>query len=342
MAVVLAEDSQLGKAGQTVQLALTPSDVHITEEMDTFLAGFSPFEFRADEVSSPTPLVVKEADSFRLFSSNNAFRRVDVESSTQEDVKQVDPETEFDNYQTIERALGSFVPARTQAQAAPLYDPQQASARRINWALALDREVRLWALLEDLAEWDANNQVTLAGATRWDQTTADPILNLQQRIENSSQPVSDIWMNVPVGHTFLRHDTVRTHMRQMLGDNAPEAGTVAAAGAQARVDFTIPGLPPIHIVPGKVLNETTGALDFILGDSVILQTKGSGLPTSGEEIMTVQTFREAGPSGTGFTSREFFVDKKGLHGGTMIVAGHAEDIKFISNTCGGIISDVLT
>ena len=140
MAIVLAHDVPgMGKSGERIQLALTPSDVHTSEELDTVLAGFSPFEFRADEVSPPTPLVRKENDSFRTFSRNNAFRRVDVESSTQEDVKQVDPETGTDTYQTIERALGSFIPARTAAQAAPLYDPQQAAGRRINWALALDR-----------------------------------------------------------------------------------------------------------------------------------------------------------------------------------------------------------
>ncbi len=343
MSVLLAADAPgIGKEGERVMLALTPSDVHTSEELDTYLAGFSPFEFRADEVSPPNPLIVKENDTFRTFSKNNAFRRADVESSTREDVKTVDPESSTEPYRTVERALGSFIPERTEAQSGTLYDVKEESLQLILWKIALDREIRLWELLEATANWDANNTVTLSGGTRWDQATANPIADLQARMNASNQEVTDIWMPPTVSQAFLRHQTTRDHMRQMLGDNPVDPNVGEGAGASKRVDYQITGMPVIHVVPGKVLNETTDLVDEIMTDSVVLTTGGQGFPRGGRNITTLQTFRESGPNGTGFTSREFFVDKAGLHGGTMVVAGHSEDIVFTANTVGGLVSDVLT
>jgi hypothetical protein len=341
--IKLADDVLgLGKAGQSIKLALSPSDVSISEEIDTYMGGFAPFEFRADEASPPI-LVDKDTDQFRNFGSNNAFRRVDVETSRQAKVNEVDPTSTLSSYTVKERALGSFVPRATEDNAAPLYQPRLAAARRIRWALDLDREFRVWAALTLTTNWPAANQETLGAGFQWNEgASSNPIKDLQARIEASAQAVTDIFMNPQVAHAFLRNEKVRDHMRQMLGDGAPVPGVAAGAGAAARVDFVIPGLPPIRVVPGKVLNESTSVLDFLLTDTVVLVGKPpTSVPTSGMDIMTHGTWRRRGTSGTGFQSREFFVDERGLEGGTMLVAGHAEDPVFIANTVGGIIVNII-
>ena len=339
-----AETARLlgGVAGALISLALTPSDVAVAEEIDTYLAGFAPFEFRADE-ASPIVLVDRDTDKFRNFSNANAFKMVNVEVSRQGALGEVDPETELSKYTVIERALGAFVPAVTEANATKLFEPRAAAARRIKWALDLDRESRVWTLLTTSGSWATANKTTLGGTANWNGgSTSDPILDIQTRIEASAQIVTDIWMNPQVAHAFLRHDKVRDHMRQMLGDAAPAPGAVGASGAVSRVDFQIPGLPPIHVVPAKKLNESTSALDYILNDSCILTSRPpGGMPTSGQEIATSHTFRRRGPSGVGFTSREYFVDERGLDGGRMLVAGHAEDVKMIASTVGGAIFDII-
>ena len=86
-----------------------------------------------------------------------------------------------------------------------------------------------------------------------------------------------------------------------------------------------------------------GRLDPIFSNNAVVGiTSTPGLPTSGEEIQTVQTFRRQSKNGGegGFTSREFFVDERGLEGGSMMVQGHAEDVKFISNSAGGLLTAV--
>ena len=341
MAVRLADDTPgIGAAGQVVRLALTPADVTIQEELDTYAAGYSPLGFVAAELSPPF-LVEKDTDKYRFFGSNNAFRLVNLETSDQAPVRQVDPETSLKDYTVIPRALGSFLPANTEAQAN--YDLRMAATRRIQWALALDREKRLFDMLTTTANWAAANVVTLAATFNWNGGSAsDPIKDLQDRIEASAQPVTQIAFSPPVSHVFLRHASVRDHMRQMLGDNAPTPATLEGASVSGVVRYQIPGLPPIVVAPSKYLNETTSNLDFVLGDyAILLTTPPGGAPSSPEEIVTAQTFRRRGPSGTGITSREFIVEERGLDGGTMLVQGHAEDIVMPANNCGGLIADII-
>jgi len=339
MSVMLAADQPgIGRAGETITLALSPSDVTIQEELDTYIAGFSPFGLRADEVA-PVFLVDKDTDKFRFFGLNNMFKTVNVEGSRRSRVRQIDPESTLLDYTVLERQLGSLIPKVTAAQAN--YDLKQASGQIVARGLGLDRESRVWTILRNTASWNAANRVTLA--TAWDDPlNSDPILDLETRIEASAQPVTDIWM-APVGaHIFLRHPSVRDHMRQMLGDNAPQAQAVKGAGAQMQLDFVIPGFPPFHVTPEKQLNESTGLLDFVLGDDVVLTCNPPGADGNPMSVRTIQTFRRRGESGTGYTSREYQVEEEGLEGSTMLVAGHAEDVKMISDVCGGLIKNVKT
>jgi hypothetical protein len=333
----------LGKRGQNIRLALNPSDVHVAHEIDTFLAGFAAQGFRADE-ASPVALVDKQTDRYRTFGSNNVFKQVEVRTSRQAGIQEVDIETSLTTYITDERALGAFIPRATQDQAT--FDVKAGHAMRIQEALGLDREIRIFGnggLLSTSGNWNAGNVATIGAGAQWnDAENSDPILDIQERIEASAQLITGVYMNPIVAHAFLRADRVRTHMRQMLGDGAPNPGVVGATTTMSNVDFVIPGLPPFHVVAGKVLNESTGALDFILTDSVILVSNPStGLPVDGKRTMTSVTFRERGLSGNGFTTREFEIQGRGLQGGIMMVSGHAEDEVMIANNCGGLILNVL-
>ena len=330
--------------GQRVSLALQPQDVHDPSEIPTYLAGYSPFMYRADEASGIV-LVDQDEDKFRQFNSDDAFRSVVVKGSTQGAVPEVDPKSALESYKVVERYVGAFIPQQTQANASnPNYDPRRAAASRCSRALQLDREVDVWGLLGTSGNWDSNVVTAVGGGSEWDTASGDPILDIQTAIEKSFQPVTEIWMNQKVAHAFLRNPNVRNHMRQMLGDSPvpPAVGTVPAAGEMSS-DFVIPGLKPIRVVASKIKNEATGALDYVLGDVAVLITKPpSGVPTSGEEIASTYTFRRRGPSGTGFEVREFFVPGRGPLGGTMIVVSQADQAVFTANNAGGIITNVHT
>lgn len=341
IALALATDvPHLGlRAGQQIMLALQPGDVHVAEEIDTFLAGYAPDEFRADEA---VPIIPSDflTDQFRTFTENNAFRVVDVLASTQSDINEVDPESILRTFICQDRAIGGFIPNVTKHQSRKAYDPRQALARRIRWALALEREVRIFGatgLLTTAANWNANNVTTIAALSEWDTALGDPIRNMQDAEENSVMPITDWFMSVPVFNAFLRNVNVRTYMRTMLGDNAPSPDTV-----QRKRDVNFPGLAPIHVVGGKVLNETTGVIDYIMGEAVVGIRKPPGGTVNPEDIQTAVTWRYNGPSGTGFITREFELPRRGLHAGQMMVSGYSEDPRFIANNVGALILNTLT
>ena len=343
IAFTLADNVEgVGAAGDRVSLALTPADVHDPAELPEYLAGYRPFGYRANE-ASPLVDVIKDEDKYRTFDSDNAFRRVNVKGSTQGAVPEVDPKTRLESYKVIERFIGSFIPRQTQDQTGPTYyDPRMAAGRRCMTAVELDREIDVFALIGTAGNWAAG-QTTPATAVWSDQVTGDPILDIQTAVTKSDQLVSAVWLNQELAFTFLRHPLVRDHMRQFFGDSQQQgiATAVANAGATgASGDFFIPGLPPFKVTASKVLNETTGLLEYVLpGNVAVLVTVPSGgVPMEGEEIATTYTFRRRGPSGVGIEVREFTLENRGPKGGTMIVVTVADIPTMTANTAGGIIT----
>lgn len=339
--LVLAEDGPHGKKGQKVSLALQPSDVHDPTEIPTYLAGYTNFAYRADEASQVI-LVDKDTDKHRDFSSDDTFRRIDVKGADDSNVPEVDPNSALAQYTVVNRYIGSFIPQQTESNAGPNYQPRRVAARKCKNAIYLDREVDVWTLLGTNTNWAAANRVALGATENWNGgSSSDPIKALHTMLEATSQPISGFWLNQKSANTFIRHDKVRDHMRQMLGDSGVDEATKRIGMAdRGPVDFVIPGLPPFHIAASKVKNEGTAALDYILGDVVVGLTQPPGVPQDGEEIASSYTFRRRGPSGVGFEVREYRVEGRGPLGGTMIVVSMADIAKFTSTTAGGIITSI--
>lgn len=332
----------IGNVGDRVTLALQPSDVHDPTELPSYLAGYSPFLFRADEASKPV-LVNNSSDKYRNFNSDDAFRRVNVKVGANSPTPEVDPTSTLTTYTAVNRLCGSFVPRQTENQTGNNFRPRAAASRRAMDAVLLDREIDIWTLLGTNTNFAAAQRTALAATYNWNGgVNSDPILDLQTAIEKSDQQVTDIWMNQKVGFAFLRHDKVRDHVRSMIGDAAMDtrATMTANAGVQA-VDYTIPGFPPFHIIASKVKNESTAVIEYVFGNVVTLLTVPPGVPTDGETIATTYTFRVRGTSGTGIYVREYVIEGRGAEGGTM-VAVSMEDIGVITgNNCGGIITGVI-
>jgi len=345
--IELASPADIARfGGRKVTLSLAPADVTSSVEIDSYLPGYQPFGgFRGDEVAPTNPLVDKDFGTYRIYGSNNVFRRVRTQTSRTAPVGEVDPETSLANYNALPYGLGSFIPAATENQSA--YNLRQAAARVIADKLALDRECRIWAYLTTLGNWASAQVKTLGAGFNWNGgVNANPVQDLQGMIRASAQPVTAIYMSLEAGHALLNHDTTRDYLRAFYGDSPLGDALRNANGGQpvdTSVEFLIPGLPVIKIAGAKVLNETTGLLDEIIGRTNVV---GVSLPPFStrefDSIQTVRTLRTKGPSGTGWTSREYFVNHRGVDGGTMLVAGYTEDVKFVANNAGFLLRSVLT
>lgn len=341
--LILAEDVPgCGKRGEKVTLALTPADVHQPEEMATYLAGYSNPLMRADEVSKPV-LVDKDEDYFRTSDSDDAFKRVQVKASHQSAIPEVDPKTSLTTYKVVDRFVGSFVPTVTELNAGKAFKPRAAALRRCKNAIGLDREHDVWDLLTTTGSWNANNVLALGAGQNWNGgASSDPIKDLMDLNDLSAMSPLDYWMNLKLASAFIRHDKVRDHFR-MFNNQAAFAGALAALNtaankAPASIDFAIPGVGNVHVVTGKSKN-ASGVIGSILGNSFVVATHAPpGVPQDAEDIASTYTFRRKGPSGTGYETREFFVENRGPLGGTMVVTSMADIAKMTGNNVGGLIT----
>lgn len=325
----------IGIAGQRVTLDVTPGEVREASEMSDYLAGYRPYQFRADEAS---PIVLRDhrTDKFRTFSADDAFLKVSVKGDARGNVNEIDASSSTSDYVCVARFIGSFV-ARASEQEA-VYDMRMAAARRIRNALDLDREIDVWALMGTYTNWDASVRVALTTNQNWNGGSAStPITNLQTMLKASAQPITDIFMNRTVAEALLTNTQTVAWMSSMLGSRGAENIFNGAVGGQ---NFQLPTMPPIHIVESKYSSTTGGSRSDCLGNVVIGISKPpgiAGMPTSGEEVASSYTFRKRGDSGNGYQAREVMMEMRGLEGGTMIIGGTEDVPKMTSTIAGGII-----
>ena len=343
---MVVDGKVLHREGEFVTLAVNPADVtNQTEVLDSYLGGYAPFGFAAD-MFSKVVIVGKEAGQRRDFSKENAFQRVDTKSGRDGKIREVDHKSELGNYRVQEYALATYIPWATENDAETLYNIRAAAGEMIMWKLALDREVRVFTQLTTLANWGANNRTTITTNFKWDNgSTKSPRLDIHNRLKASAQPVTDIGMNPDVAYYFLSDNETRAYMRQMQGDQASDRAIALAAQATDTTGVqtvNVEGLPPIRILPAKVLNESTGNLDYIMPNDVLLVTNQPGVPRDGQRVATHWTFRHRGRSGTGVVTNEYIPQGRGLNSGTMFEAGFSDDSFFGSLIAGGLIKSALS
>ena len=333
----LAEDAPgIGRAGEVVTMAVTPSETgDQLRVIDTYLGGYKNRSYLADQISPPV-LVDTEKGKRIDFSKENAFQWVDPRAGRQGGIKEVEHLNERTDYQTEEFALAAFIPWAAENDAVRQYNVRQETSKLLMNKLLLDREIRVANALFTLNNWNANNRTTLLAASKWNGgASADPLTDIQVRLEKSAQPVSFMVCNPTVAFHLLANDKIRSFMRQVYGDEKVDAVMQGASFAQESTDVKLAALPDLLICPAKKLNESTGNLDYIWGNDLALITTASGM--SPDEMASFMTFRTRGRSGSGVVTNEYMPYGRGINGGTMLEVGFGEDIFFPSNISGGLI-----
>jgi len=345
-----------GGGTESVMLTLSPADVHSPEEMPNFLAGYSAGPYCAD-MASPIILVDQVSDEYRTH-TDHAFNRVECKTSQQGAVAEVDPETTLTPYRTIVRAAASFIPNRTEQVGTKAYRPRQAAGKRVARVLSNDREIDVFGpngVIGNASNFDADLQDILPPLERWGDlegknpgANADPIKDLDYMITKSYQEPTDIWMNRQVANVFLEFPSVMDRLKARYGDDSQARLDAVRAPGKRIVTFEVVGFPPIHVCTAKIKWTLDATPTYILGNNVVLTVRPEGangeLVTSmvdDEEIATTVTFRLREANGTGYNTREYFVDHRGHLGGTMIVASQEDVAVVISDKVGGFIGDVL-
>lgn len=331
--------------GEIIRATLAPSDVtNQREQLENYLGGYSPFGFGAD-LLAPIIMVDKEKGDRRDLAKENAFEVVDTTLGRQGAFNEIDLLSAIGTYQARGYGLASFLPWQTENDAQANFNVRASLGQMLKWKLALHREVRVLTLLTTLTNWASTNRLDLTGVTaaKWDNgASKNPRADLWSIIKASLMPVNLILMNPDVAFYFLGDTEIRAYMKQMLGDGAPSADVAAAAamGEMGVVTVRIPGLPPIYILPAKKL--VSGAVQYALGDDVLLLSVMPNQPNDGLRVGSAFTYRTRGRSGSGIQTNEYIPQNRGNNSGTWFSVGFDEDVLISSNVAGGIIKDVLS
>lgn len=329
------EVTAVDEGGARVSLVLSPSDVHDASEVPELLQSYKSPMFRADEMCPVIP-VDELSDKYRIFSEDNAYQPINVKTTGNAAVKEVDPESTTSTYTCDMRAIGCFIPKQTEMDAE--YDVKARAGKRCADAINRDIEIDVTTLMGTNTNWDSS--VRTAAATAWDAAGSTPIVDLQTAVRKSYQQVRGIWVTEQTAHALINHDDTKDLMRQFLGDTAvADAMRRIDRVQEENIDFTIPTLPPFHVIASQYV-DTSGDKVYTLGKVAVL-VSGPADPVK-DEIMSACTFRWRGPTGTGFSAREYEVPGRGPWGGTMLVVAEASDHVIIADKAGGIITNTAT
>ena len=323
------------QTGQRVSLSLAPSDVHDASEVPELLQSYKSLKFRGDEIVPVIP-VDQLSDKYRIFNSDNAFQPIVVKTSNEGAIAEVDPESALTTYTCNLRAIGCFISAQTEMSAE--FDVKARASKRCADAILRDIEIDDMTLIGTNTNWAAS--VRTAAATAWDQAGSTPIVDLQTAIRKSYQEVRCIAINLQTAFALINHDDTKDLMRQFKGDQpVTDALNQIAKAPASSIDFVIPTMPPFKVVGSQYVNAAGTKVEALGKVAVLISGPESPNP---DEIMSAATLRWRGPSGTGWSSREYTVEGRGPWGGTMLVVSEASAQVMIANTAGGIITNTVT
>ena len=330
-------------AGRRLLAPISPADVNEAAELPSVLHGYVNGAYRADEAATIGP-VGKRQFKARKMALANMFQRVSTKVAENAAVPELDVRTSVTEHEVDDYAVGSFVDMGTEAnEGSSPFRLRAAAAKMCANKVLLDREYLFWVAATTSGNWNAANVQTLIAGTKWNGgASSDVVGNLRAMMTASAAPITDIWMNELVAGDMLKDAGFREHMRQMRGDSAPAPTVGAMLGQIDRgnpYDFIVPGFPPFRVVTGKYTATTadTATMTALLGNHVVGLRRLPALPSSGEDVSTITTYNWTGVSGTGWTTREFVVDDRGVFGGKMVVAIKSYKDVFTANRIGGVI-----
>jgi hypothetical protein len=290
---------------------------------------------------SPVVIVPREKGKRLDRAKESAFTRINTAVGRQGQIHEIQDANTRTDFATLEYGLVAFSPWASENDAIDNYDIRRATSQMLADMLLLDREVRVWNFLTTSTNWASNNTVALGSTARWDTGTSRNIrLDIQNRMDASLQPITDMWMNPDVAFYFLSDTDVRAYLRQFMGDNAPPADIALAASAQGYLTFELFGLPRVHVCPAKYL--ASGTPTYVLGKNVVLTSMPpSTVPRDMFTVATTLSFRNKGKSGTGWVTNEYIPTGRGINGGRMLETGFGEVTFMGSNLAGGLITTVI-
>jgi hypothetical protein len=190
--------------------------------------------FVADDV---LPRVPVESPVFKWsqYTKGDAFTVPDTRVARKGDVNEIDWTATEQTNQTKDYGLEEAIPyydvlaaqAAQKAQGVMPIDPQARSTELLTDLIALDRELRVANVVNNLANYATNNKVTLSGTSQWsDYVNSDPVTAILTAMDSMLIRPNKMVMGRAV-YTKLRMHPKVTAAVFALGGNASVGGVVS-------------------------------------------------------------------------------------------------------------------
>ncbi len=339
------KSGELSEGESKLSMDLTADDVHIQQALADAVMGYKLADSIADQAVKVVP-VDKQSDKYFIWDKKDTFEQAQsVNAASGAAVPELSTRLSNDTFTCQAYALAAFVPAEVEANADSKVQPRRQAVRRLMNALSLAREYRVAAMLKNAANYAAGFKTTLGATAKWNQGSAsNPVQDIYDRVEAAGMPVTGMIMSERTWHDFSLNANV-----QKFGTYKDTVDPVAKA-EQANKLTALLGLPPVLIGRRKAFNITSGSLEYVWGDDVVFThaPDGDGLALDGQDIATAYTFRWKSPLSAmpgidasmapgGFFIRQYFDQRRGPLGGTVIVVGHYDADKFLTDFVSGLI-----
>lgn len=339
------KSGELSSGDRKFAMDLTADDVHIQQALADAVLGYKLQDGIADDVVRVIP-VSKQSDHYYEWDKKDTFEQVaSINAAPGASVPEIGTRLSSSTFSTRPYALAAFVPADVEANADSKIQPRRQAVRRLMNALKLAREYRIAAMLRDPANYAAGFKATLGGTAKWNAgSDSDPVQDIYNRMQATGMPVTSMILSERTWQDFSLNANV-----QKFGTYKDSVDPIARAESANKLTALL-GLPPVKIGRMKGFNASTGNLEYVWGDDVIFthEPQGEGLSLDGQDIATAYTFRWTAPFGAmqgidasmmpgGFFIRQYFAKERGTLGGTVIVCGHYDSDKFLSDFVSGLI-----
>jgi hypothetical protein len=195
-------DNQHGYAQNGMRLLdLGTSDVQQAAPMPNYAAGYKNADGVA-EVVAPVVMTGKPSSKFYTWDVLDAFQAVDnLAAAPGGVVAEISPRLSNSTYATTEFAVGGFVPTEVQSAADSPLNPMVQLVRRLQQALYIGRETRVYNTVMTAGSYAAAQKTDLVAAGvafKWNGgASSDPIKNIHDMIESSPMEPTGIVQRLP-------------------------------------------------------------------------------------------------------------------------------------------------
>jgi hypothetical protein len=296
---------------------LSVAGVHTASALASFITGYRNEGVVADIVCPPL-MVSKASDYYYTFSKNDVFRRVNTTLASEDaEPVEVGPTLSSSTFTCKAYGVSSFIAQGVEANADPGINPMLAAMRRCLAVMAIEREHRVQALLNNATTF-ASYTSTLSSSNYWaDGASSDPVADIMTAQETADMPITHMVVSRKSWNRFIKNAQVAKYSQFA----ATDALSLDPGSLMARLGFA-----GIQVLISDMKSESTTSgtttLSYVWDDDAFFLHIPAGADADPTEIPTCRNFRwlkdGASRDTMGFRVREWDVPGRGQDGGKKI------------------------